>query len=70
MSEQWNCDVFVLFEERIPYYSDIGTPHMVAYRWETEGEFKLRVEEDERKVNKKREKELKLLAELKAKYEV
>lgn len=62
-------EVFVLVEQRYPYYSDNEVPYLVAYRWETEGEYNLRINEELKQKEKQKAKELKLLAELKKKYE-
>jgi hypothetical protein len=65
---EYLCDIFVLIEGRYTYHSDTETPHLVAYRWETEGEYNLRVDEEIKRKEAKKAKELKLLAELKEKY--
>lgn len=68
VNDRWDYETFVLFESRYGYYSDSEIPHLVAYRWETECEYNLRVEQESENQSIKREKELKLLKELKAKY--
>lgn len=69
VSKHWGFDTFVVIEERIAYYRDTETPHLVAYRWETEGEYTLRIRETEAKKDAQIQKELELLAKLKQKYE-
>ena len=67
--EAWGFDTFVAIDGRIGYYCDTETPHLVAYRWETEGEYTLRIRETEAKKDSQIQKELELLAKLKQKYE-
>ena len=69
VSEAWGFDTFVVIDGRIEYYSDTETPHLVAYRWETEGEYDLRTRELKAKKDAQTQKELELLAKLKEKYE-
>ena len=69
VSKHWGFDTFVVIEERLAYYRDTETPHLVAYRWETEGEYTLRIRETEAKKDAQMQKELELLAKLKQKYE-
>ena len=69
VSEAWGFDTFVVIDGRIEYYRDTETPHLVAYRWETEGEYDLRIRELEAKKDVQTQKELELLAKLKQKYE-
>ena len=69
VSEAWGFDTFVVIDGRLEYYRDTETPHLVAYRWETEGEYDLRIRE-----LKAKEEALILsafvhLAKLKQKYE-
>ena len=45
VSEAWGFDTFVVIDGRIGYYYDTETPHLVAYRWETDGEYDLRIRE-------------------------
>lgn len=65
VSNSWNFDTFVVIEGRLEYYRDSETPHLVAYRWETEGEYDLRVRELKAKKDSQIQKELELLAKLK-----
>ena len=69
VSEAWGFDTFVVIDGRIEYYCDTETPHLVAYRWETEGEYGLRIRELEAKKDSQTQRELELLAKLKEKYE-
>ena len=69
VSEAWGFDTFVVIDGRIGYYCDTETPHLVAYRWETDGEYDLRIRESEDKKYAKIQEELELLAKLKQKYE-
>ena len=69
VSEAWGFDTFVVIDGRIGYYYDTETPHLVAYRWETEGEYDLRTRELKAKKDAQTQKELELLAKLKEKYE-
>lgn len=69
ISEDWCFDTFVVIDGRLEYYNDTETPHLVAYRWETEGEYDLRTKELKAKEDAKIQKELALLAKLKQKYE-
>lgn len=69
VSEAWGFDTFVVIDGRIEYYRDTETPHLVAYRWETEGEYDLRTRELKSKKEEKIQRELELLAKLKEKYE-
>ena len=69
VSEAWGFDTFVVIDGRIEYYCDTETPHLVAYRWETEGEYGLRIRELEAKKDSQTQRELELLAKLKQKYE-
>ena len=69
VSEDWCFDTFVVIDGRLEYYHDTETPHLVAYRWETEGEYDLRTKELKAKEDAKTQKELALLAKLKQKYE-
>ena len=68
-SEAWGFDTFVVIDGRIEYYRDTETPHLVAYRWETEGEYDLRRRELKVEKDSQIQKELKILAKLKQKYE-
>ena len=67
--EEWGFDTFVCIDNLLGYYSDTETPHLVAYRWETEGEYDLRTRELKAKKDAQMQKELELLAKLKEKYE-
>ena len=69
VSEAWGFDTFVVIDGRIGYYCDTETPHLIAYRWETEGEHNMRTRELKAKEDAKTQKELELLAKLKEKYE-
>ena len=69
VSEAWGFDTFVVIDGRLEYYRDTETPHLVAYRWETDGEYDLRIRESEDKKYAKIQEELELLAKLKQKYE-
>ena len=69
VSEAWGFDTFVVIDGRIGYYRDTETPHIIAYRWETEGEYDLRIRELKAKKDAQTQKELELLAKLKKKYE-
>ena len=69
VSEAWGFDTFVVIDGRIGYYRDTETPHLIAYRWETEGEYDLRIGELEAKKDSQTQRELELLAKLKQKYE-
>ena len=69
VSEAWGFDTFVVIDGRIEYYCDTETPHLVAYRWETDGEYDLRIRELKAKKDAQMQKELELLAKLKQKYE-
>ena len=69
VSEAWGFDTFVVIDGRIGYYYDTETLHLVAYRWETEGEYDLRIRELEAKKDSQTQRELELLAKLKEKYE-
>ena len=69
VSEAWGFDTFVVIDGRIGYYCDTETPHLVAYRWETESEYDLRIRELKAKEDAQTQKELELLAKLKEKYE-
>ena len=69
VSEAWGFDTFVVIDGRIEYYRNTETPHLVAYRWETEGEYDLRIRELKAKKDAQTQKELELLAKLKKKSE-
>ena len=69
VSEAWGFDTFVVIDGRIGYYCDTETPHLVAYRWETDGEYDLRIRELKAEKDIQMQKELELLAKLKQKYE-
>ena len=69
VSEAWGFDTFVVIDGRLEYYRDTETPHLVAYRWETDGEYDLRRRELKAKKDAQMQKELELLAKLKQKYE-
>ena len=71
VSEAWGFDTFVVIDGRIGYYRDTETPHIIAYRWETEGEYDLRIGELKAKKDSQTQtqRELELLAKLKQKYE-
>lgn len=69
VSNSWNFDTFVVIDGRMEYYRDTETPHLIAYRWETEGEYNMRTRESKAKEDAKTQKELALLAKLKQKYE-
>ena len=69
VSEAWGFDTFVVIDGRIEYYCDTEALHLVAYRWETEGEYDLRTRELKAKKDAQTQKELELLAKLKQKYE-
>ena len=69
VSETWGFDTFVVIEGRLEYYRDTETSHLVAYRWETEGEYDLRTRKLKAKKDAQTQKELELLAKLKEKYE-
>ena len=69
VSEAWGFDTFVVIDGRIGYYRDTETPHIIAYRWETEGEYDLRIGELKDNKDSQIQKELELLAKLKQKYE-
>ena len=68
-SEACGFDTFVFIDGRIGYYCDNEALHLVAYRWETEGEYDLRVRELKAEKDIQMQKELELLAKLKQKYE-
>ena len=69
VSEAWGFDTFTIIGGRLEYYKDTETPHLIAYRWETEGEYNMRIRELKAKKDAKTQKELELLAKLKEKYE-
>ena len=69
VSEAWGFDTFVVIDGRLEYYRDTETPHLIAYRWETEGEYDLRIGELKDNKDSQIQKELELLAKLKQKYE-
>ena len=69
VSEAWGFDTFTIIGGRLEYYKDTETPHLIAYRWETEGEYDLRIGELKAKKDAQIQKELELLAKLKQKYE-
>ena len=69
VSEAWGFDTFTFIGGRLEYYKDTETPHLIAYRWETEGEYDLRVRELKAEKDIQMQKELELLAKLKEKYE-
>ena len=69
VSEAWGFDTFVVISGRVEYYKDTETPHLIAYRWETDGEYDLRIGELKAEKDSQMQKELELLAKLKQKYE-
>ena len=69
VSEAWGFDTFVVIDGRMEYYCDTEALHLVAYRWETYGEYDLRIRELKAEKDIQMQKELELLAKLKQKYE-
>ena len=69
VSEACGFDTFVVIDGRLEYYRETETHHLVAYRWETCGEYALRIRELKAKKDSQTQKELELLAKLKEKYE-
>ena len=69
VSEEWGFDTLVCIDNLLGYYSDTETPHLVAYRWETEGEYDLRIRKLKAKKDAQIQRELKILSKLKQKYE-
>ena len=66
---RYGVDTFILIEDRYGYYQDTATPHLIAYRWETKGEFNSRMSDEKARSEIIMKRELETLRQLKEKYE-